>query len=333
MKSHSRLGPAKVVAAAALAITASLTQAQPKFDTGRERAALVFQILASEMALAQGEIGIAAVTYLSVAKQTQDPAAAKRATELAVEARMPQRAQEAAQIWLSSAPNDREAQTTLDLLQVMLGETEKLVQSLALRRDAANKEGQLESFYDYVAGLAGRANDRQRALDLFGSVSQPHSSLPAVMYTRAMLYERAGQADEMVKILRELISREPNHAHAHNALGYHFADKNIRLEEALRLIERALALAPNDAHIIDSMGWVHFRLGNIGLAEKYLRKAHAKQPDAEISTHLGEVLWVKGDRVEAQAYLQAAFAADPRNEVLLDTLKRLGIPPLQVHPR
>lgn len=333
MKSHSRQFIGKAITGLSLALAASLGHGQSAVDTGRERAALVFQILASEMALAQGEVGVAAVTYLSVAKQTQDPAAARRATELAIEARMPQRAEEAAQIWLASAPSDREAQTTLDLLQVLTGETEKLTRSLGPRRELAGKEGRLEDFYDYVAGLAGRANDRQQALRLFESVSRPHASMTSVIYTRAMLHERAGQESEMVKLLRELINREPNHAHAHNALGYHFADKNIQLNEAFSLIEKALALAPNDAHIIDSMGWVHFRLGNLDLAEQYLRKAHAKQPDAEISTHLGEVLWAKGQKVEARVYLQAAFAADPRNEVLLETLKRLGIPPLQVHPQ
>jgi tetratricopeptide (TPR) repeat protein len=283
--------------------------------------------------VAQGEVGIAAVTYLSVARQTQDPAAAKRATELSIQARMPQRAQEAAQIWLASTPNDREAQTTLDLLQLLTGETEKLIRSLEPRRVLAKKEGELDVFYDYVAGLAGRANDRLQALTLFQSVSKPDANMPAVMYTQAMLYEGAGRTDDMEALLRALIKKEPEHAHAHNALGYHFADKNIKLPEALALIEKALALAPNDAHIIDSMGWVHFRLGNLDLAEKYLRKAHAKQPDAEISTHLGEVLWAKGQTIEAQAYLRAAFASDPGNEVLNETLKRLGIPPLQVHPR
>ena len=333
MKPHSFLAPFKALCGAVLITCASLGQAAAPTISGQERAALVFQILASEMALAQGEVGIAAMTYLSVARQTEDPAAARRATELAIEARLPQRAEEAAHIWLASAPNDREAQTTLDLLQVMLGETEKLIRSLQPRRDLAANDNRLDSFYDYVAGLAGRANDRLQGLRLFEAISNPHATKSNVLYTRAMLHERAGQHAEMESMLRDLIKREPAHAHAHNALGYHFADKNIRLSEALSLIEKALALAPNDAHIIDSMGWVHFRLGNLELAEKYLRRAHAKQPDAEISTHLGEVLWVKGNTIEAQAYLRAAFSSDPSNEVLLETLKRLGIPPLQVHPR
>ncbi len=324
---------AKALAGLLAAFALSQSHAQTALELGRERAALVFQILASEMALAQGEVGIAAVTYLSVARQTQDPAAARRATELAIEARMPQRAQEAAQIWLINAPKDREAQTTLDLLQAMMGETEKLVRSLQTRRESALAENQVEMFYDYVAGLAGRMGEPAQALRLFATVSQPDANLPSVMYTQAMLHERAGQHAEMERLLRELIARNPNHAHAHNALGYHFADRNIQLTEALALIEKAIALAPNDAHIIDSLGWVYFRMGKLDLAEKYLRKAHAKQPDTEISTHLGEVLWVKGNTVEAEAYLRAAFAADPRNEMLLDTIKRLGISPPQVHPR
>jgi Flp pilus assembly protein TadD len=153
------------------------------------------------------------------------------------------------------------------------------------------------------------------------------------MYTRAMLHERAGQHKEMERLLRALIQKDPNHAHAHNALGYHFADRNERLDEAYQLIERALRLAPQDAHIIDSMGWIYFRKGNLDLAERYLRQAHQQQPDAEISTHLGEVLWTKGQPAEAERFFRAAFSADPRNPILMETLKRLGISVGRVHPQ
>lgn len=300
---------------------------------GREQAALVFQILASEFALAQGDVGIAAATYLSIARQTQDPTAARRATELAIEARSPQRAEEAAGIWQRNAPNDRDAQTTLDLLQLLTGEQEKLVRSLAARRDEAARQQQTEAFYDYLAGLAGRSVNKADGLKLFQSVSRPDQDKPSVIYTLAMLHERAGQPQEMERLLRGLIKREPRHAHAHNALGYHLADRNDRLQEAKTLIEHAFTLAPNDAHIIDSMGWVHFRLGNLELAEQYLRQAQRIQPDAEISTHLGEVLWAKGQRTEAESFFRSAFAVDPRNEVLSDTLNRLGVTVDRVHPR
>ncbi|MBU3725113.1 MAG: tetratricopeptide repeat protein [Burkholderiaceae bacterium] len=300
---------------------------------GREEAALVFQILASEFALAQGDVGIAAATYLNIARQTKDPAAARRATELAIEARSPQRAEEAAAIWQRGAPNDREAQNTLDLLQLITGENEKLIRSLSVRRDEAARQQQTEAFYDYLAGLAGRSPNKADGLKIFESVSRPDQEKPNVIYTLAMLHERAGRTQEMERLLRGLIKKEPRHAHAHNALGYHLADRNERLDEAKTLIEQALALAPNDAHIIDSMGWVHFRLGNLTLAEQYLRQAQRQQPDAEISTHLGEVLWVKGQQAEAENFFRSAFAVDPRNEVLSATLKRLGISIERVHPR
>ena len=213
------------------------------------------------------------------------------------------------------------------------GETQKLIRSLSTRRQTASKENKAELFYDYLASLAGRAPDKLEGLKLFETVSDPDRNQSNVVYTRAMLNERAGRHPVMEALLRELITREPNHAHAHNALGYHLADRNERLNEALTLIERAYALAPNDAHIIDSMGWVYFRLGRLDLAEKYLRLAHQQQPDAEISTHLAEVLWKKGQTAEAESFFRAAFQADPRSDILINTLNRLGISPARVHPR
>lgn len=300
---------------------------------GQQQSSLIFQILASELAIAQGEIGIAAATYLSIARETKDPAAAKRATELAIAARSPSHAEQAAALWLAATPNDPEAQGTLDLLQLATGEGERLVRSLLVRRQKAVEANELDAFVDYVAGLAGRSPNKPLGVSVFERVTAKDRGKSGVSYTLAMLYERVERFDDMERLLRELIAKDPTHAHARNALGYHFADRNQRLPEALSLIEQALRLAPNDAHIIDSMGWVQFRLGNLAAAEKYLRQAYRQQPDAEISTHLGEVLWVAGKTEEAESFLRAAFRADPRNDVLLDTLKRLGIPPLRVHPQ
>jgi len=305
--------------------------AQP-VDRGQAQASVIFQILASELALDAGDAAIAAATYLTLAKATLDTGAARRAAELAITARMPQYAEEAAEIWLKNAPTDTEAQGTLDLLYLMLARTEKLTASLVLRRDRTATDTELDLFYDYLAGLASRAPDRTVGTRLYASVSAPHANRPNVLYTHAMLREQLGEFAQMESLLRKLISQKPDHAHAHNALGYHFADRNERLEEALMLIERALSLAPNDAHILDSVGWVHFRLGNLDLAEKYLRQAYRQQPDTEISSHLGEVLWVKGEQDEAKAIWRSAFATDAANKLLIETLRRLGVPPAEIHP-
>ena len=332
----TKVFPFRILGAAVLTTQAANSDPAKRVSDqvlGQQQASLIFQILASELAIGQGEIGIAAATYLSIARETKDPAAAKRATELAIAARSPSHAEQAAALWLAATPNDPEAQGTLDLLQLATGEGEKLVRSLLVRRQKALAANELDTFVDYVAGLAGRSPNKPLGVSVFERVTAKDREKSGVRYTLAMLYERVGRFDDMERLLRELIAKDPAHAHARNALGYHFADRNQRLPEALRLIEEALHLAPNDAHIIDSMGWIQFRLGNLAQAEKYLRQAYRQQPDAEISTHLGEVLWVAGKTEEAESFLRAAFRADPRNEVLLDTLKRLGIPPLRVHPQ
>ena len=122
--------------------------------------------------------------------------------------------------------------------------------------------------------------------------------------------------------LARLIQLRPDNAHAYNALGYSLADRNIRLPEAKKLIEKALELAPDDYFIIDSMGWVLYRMGDLKGAAVQLRRAWQGRPDAEIGAHLGEVLWELGERDEARRIWQEALKASPENESLQKTVKR-----------
>ena len=108
------------------------------------------------------------------------------------------------------------------------------------------------------------------------------------------------------------------------ALGYTLVDRTERTAEGLRLIEKALTLAPEDPFILDSMGWAQFRLGNLGDSEKFLRRALADHPDPEIAAHLGEVLWAKGERDSAQELWQSQLRSNPDNPVLLETVRRLA---------
>jgi Flp pilus assembly protein TadD len=123
--------------------------------------------------------------------------------------------------------------------------------------------------------------------------------------------------------LRKLIEVRPDHAHAYNALGYSFADRNTRLKEARTLIEKALELAPDDFFIMDSLGWVQYREGNLKGAVATLRRAYNGRPDAEIGAHLGEVLWMSGERTEANRVWQESLKTAPDNETLQKTIKRL----------
>lgn len=132
-----------------------------------------------------------------------------------------------------------------------------------------------------------------------------------LLYTRAILSERLGDPAGLEADLRSILQREPENAMALNALGYTLADRNERLEEAHQLIEQAHALKPDDPAILDSLGWVHYRLGNTRLAEDLLRQAFTAFPDAEIGAHLGEVLWQQGKHREARrVWDEAADGAD-----------------------
>jgi Flp pilus assembly protein TadD len=146
---------------------------------------------------------------------------------------------------------------------------------------------------------------------------------PDLLYDFALLAEKTGRLDVMEKSLREVMVQAPDNHHAYNALGYSLAERNVRLPEALELIGKALKIAPDDPFIMDSMGWVQYRLGNLDEAEKQLRAAHALRSDPEIAVHLGEVLWHKGKKADALKLWREARAKDPKNDTLKNTLARL----------
>lgn len=146
---------------------------------------------------------------------------------------------------------------------------------------------------------------------------------PDLLYDFAMLAEKTGHLDEMEKALRQVMVQAPDNHHAYNALGYSLAERNVRLPEAFELISKALQMAPDDPFIIDSMGWVQFKMGNLNAAEAQLRRAYALRSDPEIAVHLGEVLWQKGQQADARKLWREARNKDPHNDTLKDTLSRL----------
>jgi tetratricopeptide (TPR) repeat protein len=146
---------------------------------------------------------------------------------------------------------------------------------------------------------------------------------PDLLYDFALLAEKTGRLDVMESTLRSVMAQVPDNHHAYNALGYSLAERNVRLPEALELVDKALKMAPDDPFIMDSVGWVHYRMGNLDQAESYLRRAYALRNDVEIGVHLGEVLWHKGQKADAQKLWREARAKDPKNDTLKSTLARL----------
>lgn len=182
----------------------------------------------------------------------------------------------------------------------------KLQAEVQLLRDAK----QYAPAYELQARLAALAPDNNELL-----------------YDHAMLADKLGRLDEMERLLRQIMERQPDFHHAYNALGYSLADRGLRLTEAKALIETALKYAPNDPFITDSLGWVQFRLGEHVQALQLLESAFARRPDAEIAAHLGEVLWTLKQPERARAVWQQGLRQQPDNETLLKTMRRFGIQP------
>ena len=175
------------------------------------------------------------------------------------------------------------------------------------------------------AQLLRDANRHEEAHTLLTQALAKDADNPALLYDTAMSAEKTNRVTEMEKHLRRLIELKPEYAHAYNALGYTFADRNTRLPEALQLIEKAHSLTPDDPYILDSLGWVHFRLGNLKQAREFLERAYQAKPEPEVTVHLAEVLWAAGDQAAARKLLREVRTAEPSNELLKSTIARLRI--------
>jgi tetratricopeptide (TPR) repeat protein len=224
----------------------------------------------------------------------------------------------------SQAPNDNntrgltQAQTrraSLLARQGKLNEARQLIQQLP----ASNTEEQRNRTLAEVQLLRDH-RQWQAAFDLLAAHSGESIDL---LYEQAMLAEKLNKLDEMEKLLRAVIAKNPSYYNAYNALGFSLADRNLRLHEAKQLIIKALTFAPDDPFITDSLGWVEFRLGNLPSALSYLQKAYKARADAEIAAHLGEVLWHLKRTDEALQIWREGLATSPNNETLQETLQRL----------
>ena len=167
-------------------------------------------------------------------------------------------------------------------------------------------------------------NDRkQDAFDLMKKEDANFNNSPEFKFDYAMLAEKMGNLLLMEQLLKEAIKLKPDYAFAYNALGYSYADRNINLADAKKYIEIALSISPNNHYIMDSMGWLHYRLGNIEIALQFIEKAYKIQEDPEIAAHLGEILWKLGKLKQAEEIWEASIMKFPSNTVLLETFERL----------
>ena len=146
----------------------------------------------------------------------------------------------------------------------------------------------------------------------------------SLLYGRAMAHEAEGQLGAMEEDLRNILAQDPDHTATLNALGYTLTNYTGRYDEAAVLIKRALVLSPGDPAILDSLGWVYYKLGQFAQSEALLRQAHRAFPDPEVAAHLGEVLWIQGKQIEATDIWRDGLSKAPDHSIILEAVERLG---------
>lgn len=193
---------------------------------------------------------------------------------------------------------------------------------LQLQQAPANTLAQRVQVVLIEAQLLSEARQFPEAYQVLeqGLVKLPNH--PDLLYEAAMLADKLGKYEASEKFLRKLIQLKPDHAHAYNALGYSLLERNVRVAEAVALVEKALQLTPDDHAIMDSVGWGYYRAGRLDESIAMLRRAYAGNQDPEIAAHLGEVLWIRGDKAEAASIWQDSLKAHPDSGPLLSVMKR-----------
>ena len=230
--------------------------------------------------------------------------------------------------WYKQVTGERSLRATMRraFLLADLGEIEEARNLLAQLRIQTDS-GVLSQSYQAEAQIlqdAGRGDEAFQVLS--GALETLPEDIP-LRYARALLAVGLGQLDLAESDFRRIISVQPDNAAAINALGYTLADLTDRYDEAEQLILQAYELQPEDASIIDSMGWISYRLGRLKAAENYLREAWKSLRNAEIAAHLGEVLWASGQKDEARSTWKLGTQMDGDNEILIETMQRFGVQP------
>ena len=230
--------------------------------------------------------------------------------------------------WYRSVPGGEERWTARLRAANVLHELKRGPEALdALRKlqgDATADDDTRRDAYLLESELRRKDGDAAGELDTFARGLAAYPDDPALLYARALTWERRDDIARAEADFRRILVAEPDNVNALNALGYTLADRTTRYAEALQLIDRARTAEPDSAAIIDSYGWVLYRLGRTQEALPELRRAYSMQKDPEIASHLGEVLWVTGQKDEARRYFDEARKLDPENRALQRALQKTG---------
>ena len=202
--------------------------------------------------------------------------------------------------------------------------TDEAVEHLDAILKGSQSDGSLVRIYIAKGELLRAARRYEEAMVVFNTALEIVPGNSDLLYSRALVAERLGRIDMLEADIKFILKTEPNNAHALNALGFTLADQTDRYEEAYAYIKRAIEINPDDAAIIDSWGWIHYRMGDYDKAIALLRTALSRFDDAEIASHLGEVLWVSGNQDEARSIWQKALKKSPDAPALQSVMQRFN---------
>ena len=233
---------------------------------------------------------------------------------------------EKALIWYASvtvqSPHYPTAQMRYVALLAKKGDLQPVEQHFETLRK--NHPERAVPYYLFETSFLREQGKDQAAFDLYTEALKEFPTNIDLLYGRAMVSEPLNRLSVLEADLRAILRMEPNNAAALNALGYTLADRTDRYQEAMSLISRAVALSPEDPFYLDSLGWVHYRLGNMSEAEHYLQQAYKIQNDPEFAAHLGEVLWQSGKQSAAKKIWKQGLEKDAKNKLLLETMGRFN---------
>lgn len=222
-------------------------------------------------------------------------------------------------------PHFTAARIQMAALQAAQKQIDSARQTLAQARQRAPQDSL--QYYMMESELLSDAGRTTEALAVLDEAAKKTPDDLNILYARGMMLGELERWEEMERAMRTILNKDPNNTDALNAFGYTLADRNVRLQEAEQLITKALSIAPKNPAIIDSMGWLKFRLGDTVAALELLRAAYKEFPDHEVAAHLGEVLWTTGKKDEALQVWNDALKKTPDSKLIKKAMQRLVPPP------
>lgn len=212
---------------------------------------------------------------------------------------------------------------TLSLLDIFVRQEDFLSAQQHMNRLHLRFPDQSEALYVLHGQTLLKHQHPDLAYKVMNEGIENFPSSTRLLFARAMLNNQRNRLIQTEQDLRQILKIDPDNVSALNSLGYILADRTQRYQEAQQLLEKALLLQPDDAAIMDSMGWLLYRLGKYPEALGYLRSAFANGPNPEIAAHLGEILWMLGDKEEARRIWREGLELAPEDTVIRETLNRL----------